>query len=495
VAEPGTPGRSPRRWLRIGLPVLAAVVLVVPLALMWWSSLVPATVSVMDMGEADLGGGPGAGHDHGGTGTDVTTLVADPSRPADVTVDLRTEAATLAIGPARLPGFTVNGTSPGPTIRAREGQLVEVRLVNGSVAGGVTLHWHGIEVPNAADGVAGVTQDAVAPGEAYTYRFVVPRAGTFWYHSHQVSHQQVLAGLFGALVVEPPDGPPADVLDAVAVAHTYAGVRTINGQPADLRLDAEPGASVRVRVVNTDNATLAVWSGAEAVVAAVDGNAVNKPGPVGDQLIRIPAGGRIDLLVTVPATGAARVQLSGATAVLLGPPGSEAAAPAQPATALDLLSYGEATDTGLDAAAADRRFSYVVTQQPGFVKGRPGVWWAINGRLYPDVPMFMVAEGDVVSMHLENPTSEVHPMHLHGHRVLVTARNGVAATGSPWWTDSFDLQPGETFDVVFLADNPGIWMDHCHNLEHARDGMVAHLAYAGITTGFRLGGDPHNEPE
>ncbi len=69
------------------------------------------------------------------------------------------------------------------------------------------------------------------------------------------------------------------------------------------------------------------------------------------------------------------------------------------------------------------------------------------------------------------------------------------ASGSPWWTDSFDVLPAETFDIVFRADNPGIWMDHCHNLEHARDGMVAHLAYTGIATPFRLGGDADNEPE
>ena len=109
--------------------------------------------------------------------------------------------------------------------------------------------------------------------------------------------------------------------------------------------------------------------------------------------------------------------------------------------------------------------------------------------------MFVVTEGELVGMHIENRTNEVHPMHLHGHRVLVVARDGVAASGSPWWTDSFDVKPGETFDIVFRADNPGIWMDHCHNLEHARDGMVAHLAYAGISTPFRLGGDAGNEPE
>ena len=59
-------------------------------------------------------------------------------------------------------------------------------------------------------------------------------------------------------------------------------------------------------------------------------------------------------------------------------------------------------------------------------------------------------------------------MHLHGHHALVLARNGVAATGSPWWVDSLNVRDDETYDIAFVADNPGIWMDHCHNLEHAR---------------------------
>ena len=90
-------------------------------------------------------------------------------------------------------------------LRATEGDLVEVTLVNDDVADGATLHWHGVDVPNAADGVAGVTQDAVMPGEEFVYRFVADQVGTFWYHSHQVSHEQVQRGLFGALVIEPAD--------------------------------------------------------------------------------------------------------------------------------------------------------------------------------------------------------------------------------------------------------------------------------------------------
>jgi FtsP/CotA-like multicopper oxidase with cupredoxin domain len=108
---------------------------------------------------------------------------------------------------------------PGPEIRASQGQLIEVHLRNKSVADGVTLHWHGVDVPNAMDGVAGVTQDAVPVGGEFTYRFVAEQPGTYWYHSHQVSNPQVARGLLGSLVVTPRAGI-AEQVDVSAVAHT-----------------------------------------------------------------------------------------------------------------------------------------------------------------------------------------------------------------------------------------------------------------------------------
>ncbi len=123
------------------------------------------------------------------------------------------------------------------------------------------------------------------------------------------------------------------------------------------------------------------------------------------------------------------------------------------------------------------------------------MWWSINGHLFPDVPMFMVAEGDVVVMHIENHSGEVHPMHLHGHHALVLSRDGKPSTGSPWWTDSLDVRRGENYDIAFLADNPGVWMDHCHNLTHAADGLVAHLMYEGVSTPYVVGGKADNSPE
>jgi FtsP/CotA-like multicopper oxidase with cupredoxin domain len=143
----------------------------------------------------------------------------------------------------------------------------------------------------------------------------------------------------------------------------------------------------------------------------------------------------------------------------------------------------------------DRRFDYVIGRRPGFHDGRPGMWWTVNGRLWPDVPMYTVAKGDVVVVRIENTSGDVHPMHLHGHHAVVLERNGTAATGSAWVVDSLNVLDGETYEIAFVADNPGVWMDHCHNLPHAAEGLVAHLMYDGWTTPFRIGGAQHNEPE
>src|SRR4051812_17958983 len=156
------------------------------------------------MGYADFGGGPEAGgHEHH-HGMNVADLTGPQTGTPDVAVTLtaRKQKYQLASGET-VDGYTVNGTSPGPLIRAKVGDLVQVTFVNKSVKDGATLHWHGIDVPNAEDGVAGVTQDAVPVGGKHVYRFRATQAGTYWYHSHQVSSDEVKGGLFGPIVIAP----------------------------------------------------------------------------------------------------------------------------------------------------------------------------------------------------------------------------------------------------------------------------------------------------
>jgi len=490
----------------------------VPLGWYWQASRLPSTYSVMDMGYLDFGGarepgttaGPAQHHAgvvppsaaqhqqaaRGAPSVSVADLRTDPTRPADVQVDLvaRQQSFTLA-GGRRVNGYTLNGQSPGPVIEATEGQLVEVRVRNDDVADGMTLHWHGVDVPNAEDGVAGVTQDAVMPGQSFTYRFVADHAGTYWYHSHQVSHEQVVGGLFGGLVVHAKDAPP-DVVDALAVGHVYDGRGTINGLEGEVPVTARPGQLARVRFVNTDNGPAQLWASGPFRVVAVDGRDVHSPQEVSGRSVTLTAGGRVDLQVQVPeGGGAVRVVDGGGPSLLVGPPGSTAPTPPQPQRELDLLSYGTPAAIGFDTAHPDRTFTYAIGRRPGFVDGKPGLWWSVNGHLLPNLPMFVVSEGDVVKLTITNHSGDVHPMHLHGHHAVVLSHNGVPASGSPWWVDSLNVRDGDTYVVAFLADNPGIWMDHCHNLKHAAQGLVTHLMYAGVTEPFRVGGKAGNEPE
>ena len=493
--------------------MLATVAILAPLAWMWQASRTPAVYSVMDMGYLDYGGGPppathagghtnesssgqNAGGQDPGPRRSVTALVADPKRAADVRVRLVTREQRFTVGGRTVAGFTLNGTSPGPQIRARQGQLIEVQLRNESVASGVALHWHGVDVPNAMDGVAGVTQDAVPVGGTFTYRFVADQVGSFWYHSHQVSHPQVAGGLFGSLVITPTSGI-AQPVDVSAVAHTYQGIRTINGEARDMPAPARPGQRVRVRVTNTDNAPMPVWASGPFRVLAIDATDVRRPTKVAGRTLILTAGARADLEVVAPPAGSTtRIQLSKATAVNIGSSTEvRSPVPPQPSEELDLLSYGTPGPLPFDPAQATRRFDYLIDRRPGFVRGRPGMWWTINGHLYPDVPMYVVKEGEIAQMRIENRSSDVHPMHLHGHHMVVLSRNGVRTSGSPWWIDSLNVAPGERYEVAFVANNPGVWMDHCHNLEHAADGMLAHLMYDGIDTPYRLGGPARNQPE
>lgn len=499
----------------------AAAAVVVPVALLWNASRLPVQYSITQMGSVEPGSGPripeqvahGAHGHHGpagGAGTvSVADLVEERTGPADVAVTLtaRSERVELAPG-VQVDAYTVNGTTPGPTVRATQGDLVEVTFVNESVPDGATLHWHGMDVPNSVDGVAGVTQDAVPVGGTFTYRFVAEDAGTYWYHSHQVSHEQVRKGLLGAVVVDPAPGAPqvggpdvADLLaaavDVPAVVHQFGPQRTVQGAVGDTAVNVAPGQAARVRVVNSDDGALPVWvGGAPFRLVAIDGTDVHAPAEVRDQAVLVPAGGRADLLVVAPGDGtAARVELGGSAAVVLGSPDAEGEPTRRPGATLDPLDYGDPAPLGLDPRAATRTFEYTIGRRPGFVDGRPGMQWTINGSTYPDVPMFMVRTGDVVRMTIDNRSGEAHPMHLHGHHVVVLSRDGLAATGSPWWVDSLEVAKGERYEVAFVADNPGIWMDHCHNLPHATEGLVAHLMYEGTTTPYRLGSATVNRPE
>ncbi|MCB7135958.1 multicopper oxidase family protein [Cellulosimicrobium marinum] len=431
------------------------------------------------------------------------------------TLTAREEVVTLASG-TQVDAWTY-GSLPGPALTATQGDVVRVTLRNADVAAGVTLHWHGYDVPNPEDGVAGVTQDAVAPGASHEYRFVAEQAGTYWYHTHQASAEGVRRGLYGTLVVRPRGAPLADV-DLVLPLHTVDGTTLLGGSDVPVVRAVDPGATVRLRLVNTDSEPrrFAV-TGAPYRVLAVDGDDLHDPQEIPGAgtpgtVLRVPAGGRYDVGLTMPAASGATVRLATGGApgagLVLAAPGTPApgAVPFVDGDDLDLLAYGapDAADArdvtrGTASDAPDVAVRLVLDRQLRVVHGVPAWAWTVNGRVWPHVPPVVVHEGDLVRIVVVNRSTETHPVHPHGHDVQVVARDGTPPRGSPLHLDTVDVRPGETWELLLRADNPGLWMSHCHDLDHAALGMVLHLAYAGATTPYGLGGHGDapvaNDPE
>ncbi|ADB31120.1 multicopper oxidase type 3 [Kribbella flavida DSM 17836] len=437
--------------------------------------------------------------DVGHTGHSPSTLsVADlrgarAPGPGGTTVRrvLTAQSATVRLSSGQaVDAWTYNGQAPGPAIVATQGDLIEVTLRNKDIEDGVTLHWHGYDVACGEDGVPGLTQPVVTPGEEFRYRFRADQLGTYWYHTHQASHIGVRKGLYGTLVVHPRVRQERQ-LDLTLPLHTFGDTLVVADQDGHTDHTAEAGTPVRLRLINTDpDPHRLTLSGTPFRVTAVDGRDLNHPGEISEVGLRLPAGGRYDVEFTMPHSP---VVLVADDVVLRIAPDRAAARPeAAPDTAgwpeLDLLHYGEPAPAAFDARKADRHFTLVLDRGVAVVDGRPAYAHTVNGRAHPSIPDQLVAEGDLVTFTVVNRSLDTHPWHLHGHPVLVLSRDGVPAAGSPLWVDTFDVRPGQVWTVAFRATNPGIWMNHCHNLPHAHEGMMLRLAYTGVTTPY---GDAH----
>lgn len=489
-----------RRLRALGIFCIAAGLAGVAMFIESQNSKLPAVMSMAE-GTMDFGGGTELEHDEWG-GLSVAMLtgprVETPDRKFTLTAEKK--KVTLSSG-KQVDAWTYNGQLPGPELRMKQGELVEVTLINRDIEDGVTIHWHGLNVPNAEDGVAGVTQDSVEPGEKHVYRFIAEQTGTFWYHSHQQSQEAVSRGLFGSLVVEP--AVPAEkgpIEDITVMTHVWdqAGL-AIGSNDTLQRKSVIPGTPVRLRLINTQDWVRQkyVLTGASFQVAAIDGTELNEPDDLRDTHVVLSTGGRADLTFIMPDHPVyLRIGGNKDLGILLSRDGT-GEIPDIPKTALfDAINYGEPAEIPIDANSNfDREFIMILDNKISFYDGQFDSLYTINGKIFPDTPMFMVQEGDLVKTTIVNRGYVDHPMHLHGHHMLVLSHNGAASTGSPWWSDTLDVMPGDTYEVAFVANNPGLWMDHCHNLTHATVGMSMHLMYEGITTPYTVGSGTDNHPE
>jgi FtsP/CotA-like multicopper oxidase with cupredoxin domain len=418
--------------------------------------------------------------------------------------------------------WTLNGSVPGPELHVTQGDRVQVTLQN-ELPESTTLHWHGVRVPNAEDGVAGLTQDAVPPGQSYTYEFVATDAGTYWYHSHQQTDRQLTKGLFGALVVEPAGGRVAEDVDDVVLLHGEPGHVRINGEHQTLHLAAQPGQTVRLRLIDAVAPSMdggpetPVLIGAPARVVALDGHDLNAPQSLGATRLPLGMGQRADVVFTMPPAGSVELRLAelkgqttavqNAIATLF--PGDQqpsafvslgdGPAPDLPdlnaLPLFDATQYGAPSSDPLASGPYDVERQIVLGERGGIRDGASQLVHTIDGQASPNVPPLEVTEGQRVHLHIVNTTDEYHPMHLHGHVFSLLATDGQPISGSPVLLDSVLVGPQQTVDVAFVADNPGIWMFHCHVLLHASMGMMMTINYTNVYTPYEMGTRSGNIPE
>jgi FtsP/CotA-like multicopper oxidase with cupredoxin domain len=431
------------------------------------------------------------------------------------------------IAPAEYPETEVwsfNGRAPGPELRFRQGERARI-VVENRLPQETTVHWHGLRVPNAMDGVPHVTQAPIAAGERFIYEFDLPDAGTYWYHPHSRSQEQVARGLYGAFIVEerepirvdrdltwvlsdwrltPEAQPREDFGSGFDVTHAgrIGNTVTVNGRfdDAGSGFAVVAGERLRLRLINTAVARIFAlrFDRHEPQIIALDGQAVAPHAPP-DGVIVLGPGMRADLVLDCMLAPGARASVSdafyrGSSRRLIDMRYSNAVplrtqAPvwnvALPPNAVPEPDLARATRHSVvlqgGAMGRLREAEYEGTRQPLAQLFRAHqVAWAINGiavKQHVHAPLVTLKRGTSCVLAVENDTQWHHPLHLHGHLFRVITRNG-APTLRREWRDTVLMAPREKAELAFVADNPGDWMLHCHVLAHQAGGMMTMLRVA-----------------
>ncbi len=399
--------------------------------------------------------------------------------------------------PSRVAAYS--GTLPGPMIRARRGDRLRVQFEN-ALAEPSTIHFHGIRLPNAMDGVPDMTQPPVPSGGRFDYEFELPDAGLYWYHPHYDSLAALGSGLYGAIVVEDPDEPPdlgdetvlvlsdvslddggALVPPPTAPEALFAGsdgnVVLVNGQVRP-RLEVGVGRRQRFRVLNAARARYFKLSlpGGTFLQIGSDGGALEHPAIVAEPVLT--PGERLDLLVELPGTAGigASVELfalpiarglalpDSAPVPLLTLAVTASPSPSPPLP--DLIRPRSVVDTSLAETVA---IELTMNDREGApAMGINGVAGSTAGAVHARV-------GSTQILNVKNMTPYSHPFHLHGFFFQPLDANGALLTALGK-KDTIDIPAlGAVKLAVSYDDRPGMWMFHCHILDHSEAGMMGML--------------------
>lgn len=399
-----------------------------------------------------------------------------------------------------------NQSIPGPVLRIPQGRESILQLHN-SLDESTSVHWHGLRIDNAMDGVPDITQAPVMPGQKFEYRLTPPDAGTYWYHTHMRSWMQLAMGLAGVLIVEEEDPPKVDRDLVFAIddwrlddgmqmdsrsfgsMHDWShGGRlgnfiTVNGK-SEPSIDVSSGERIRLRLLNIANARIMnlLFNEAGVSVVAIDGQPVKPYKPDTGRIVLAP-GQRADLIVDLTAGPGSRSAIE----VVIGDYAYEIATfvyGPKPLREHILDSPIGLPQNPLNKIILPTGFKHVALHMEGGAMGgmRSATFegkemnirelvqqkkvWALNGVVgMPTEPLFKVRRGTAVSLDVHNDNSWPHAMHIHGHHFIHDKDPGL-------WRDTTLFQRGERGAMQFIADNPGKWLIHCHMVEHMAGGML-----------------------
>jgi FtsP/CotA-like multicopper oxidase with cupredoxin domain len=389
-----------------------------------------------------------------------------------------------------------NKQIPGPVLRANVGDTLVIRVTN-SLKERTMVHWHGLRIPASMDGT-GAVQRAIGPGEVFEYRFVVPDAGTFWYHSHANETVQLERGMYGALIVEDASDPVTDgekvfMIDdmkldednqftkpgwfAPRIIERHDGregnTLLINGKEKSV-IDVHAGQTERWRFINSSSARYFVLhlGGREFRIIGTDGGLLEHPRTVTEVLMT--PGERVDTAVGPFNEGEifAIESLPYNRSTYLTARRQEFAAVKvgdhKPSVAFIPETLRRIEPLARQDAAITRKVKLSVG--PSL---KNGMDFLVNGHVHVnDKPVNI---GELQIWEVSNTSLMDHPFHLHGFFFQVMEVNGKPCEYMAW-KDTINLTPRTKVKIAWMPDNrPGKWMYHCHILEHHAAGMMANF--------------------
>ncbi len=434
---------------------------------------------------------------------------SEPAQGSDGFLVLGAAPATLRLLPepaGETPVWAYNGEVPGPLLRYRKGEEIKVRLVN-RLEQPTSLSWPGVRIANAMDGVGGLTQKPVAPGESFDYRFTPPDSGLFGYRPSVLpfNGEQLGRGLYGALIVDEPDPPQAD-RDLLAIiadwrldekgaivsdfdssadaagAGRIGSLVTLNSRPVPVAETMPPVSRVRLRLLSAVNARIMSISfeGLRPLILSVDGQPADSAFAPVRETFPVGPSARFDIMFDLPGGQGAEARM-----ILRG--GEE------PDRALLIFrTEGEARPSRPTIASLDvnpllptkiklqnsKRVDLVIEpakEGPAEATGRR-LCWTLNGiaqSQFSGEPLFSVKRGSPVTLAIINHSSFAQQIHVHGHHVRLL--HDLDDGWEPYWRDSVLVAAEKTKHLAFIADNPGKWVI---------ESFVAERQTSGLSTWF-----------